>query len=67
VSCYGRQRNDWIVPYGGDCNQRNVARTLDGPFVFLFEQDGAEVSVVVVARLLRDGVDVTCARRSLCS
>jgi hypothetical protein len=40
--CHGRQADDGIIADGRDGFLRHVTRTLDRPFVVLFEQDGAD-------------------------
>jgi hypothetical protein len=40
--CHGRQPDDGIIADGRDGFQRHVTRTLDRPFVVLFEQDGID-------------------------
>ena len=40
--CHGRQPDDGIIADGRDGFQRHVTRTLDRPFVVLFEQDGTD-------------------------
>ena len=39
---HGRQADESIVADGGHRFQRHVACALDGPFIVLFEQDGAD-------------------------
>jgi len=42
--CQGRQADDGIIAERGDGFQGHVTGSLDGPFVVLFEQDGADQS-----------------------
>ena len=37
-----READDGIIAQGSDGFQRHVAGALDGPFIVLFEQDGAD-------------------------
>ena len=40
--CHGRQHDKGLIAHLGDAFQRDVSSALNGPFVILFEQDGAE-------------------------
>jgi hypothetical protein len=43
LSCRQRwQSDEWIVAHRGHGFQRHVAGALHGPFIVLFEQDGAD-------------------------
>ena len=41
-ACHGGQADEGIIAQRGDGFQRHVAGALDGPFVVLFEQEGAD-------------------------
>ena len=40
--CHDGQADDGIIAQGSDGFQAHVAGALDGPFIVLFEQDGAD-------------------------
>ena len=40
--CHSGQADEWIGAHRRDCFQRHVAGALHGPFVVLFEEDGAD-------------------------
>lgn len=40
--CHGGRTDDGVIAHCRDCFQRHVSGALDGPFIVLFAQDGAD-------------------------